>query len=300
MSWHTPLASALYWIRALTRNVYFWIGLGALLAIGVAAFFFVDSVIMPSYTRHDVSIRVPNVEDQPFEEAKTTMQNKGLNVRREVGRYNPNVDRGTVVDQKPLPRTTVKPGRRVYLTVNAGEVPVVKIPDLNGMSVREARNRVSSIGLTVDTVRPDSIPSPYANTITKQSPLPGDSVRTGEGVQLWYSTGLGDTTVVVPNVVGETVATAQEHLLGDKLRYVIVDTTISESRTHPRRATDTETQSARPQTLYVQRQGHSPGSSVPAGTAVRLFVTADSNAIPRPDTPTDTTNADADPASTSR
>jgi beta-lactam-binding protein with PASTA domain len=265
------LWDALDWLHALGKNRYFWGGMAVLAGLGLGVYFVVDGIIMPSYTRHDVSITVPNVESVPFEKAKTRLEKRELQVQRQVGRYNPNVDQNVVVDQTPLPRAKVKPGRRVYLTVNAGEIPMVNIPDLNGMSVREAKNRISSLGLEVGSVQEDPIPSPYANTITKQEPAPGDSLQEGKTVRLWYSTGLGETNVEIPNVVGETVAAARESLLQQQLRSVIVDTTSAEEddSTKPDTSTVPETE------LYVREQGRSPGTSVRAGTEIRLFTTTD-------------------------
>jgi beta-lactam-binding protein with PASTA domain len=273
MDLRSLLWSAFDWLRTLFRNPYFWGGIGTVFLAGLGVYFVVDSVIMPTYTRHDVSIRVPNVENRSFEEAKTLVEERDLQVQRQVGRYNPNVDRGIVVDQTPLPEAKVKPGRRVYLTVNAGELPTVRLPDLTGMSVREAKNRLSSLGLEVGTVREDPIPSPYANTITKQEPTPGDSLKEGRTVNLWYSTGLGEETVEVPNVVGYTVGDARAFLLRTELRAVVVDTNLVSSGA----AQDVDVDSLE-QEIYVREQGRSPGDSVRAGTEIRLFTTPDETA----------------------
>jgi len=286
MSWRSSFGSSFDWLSALLRNPYFWGGLSGIFVLLFGLFLVFDGIIMPSYTRHDASVRVPDVEQQPFETAKATMKEKGLDVRQEVGRYNPNVDRDVVVDQTPLPDATVKPGRRVYLTVNAGDIPMVKIPDLKGRSVREARNRISAIGLEVDTVRADSIPSPYANTITRQSPAPGDSIERGASVELWYSTGLADTTVAVPDVVGASVSNAQDTLLAHKLRFVVVDTSAADSDDRP----DDDTEEDRRSRLFVREQGRAPGTEVLAGTEVRLFVTDDSTLVAPPAADSDTTD----------
>jgi beta-lactam-binding protein with PASTA domain len=265
--------SAVEWLRLLGRNRYFWGGMGVLFTVGLIAYLIIDGMILPSYTRHDVSIQVPNVESLPYEKAEAQLSKRDLQVQRQVGRYNPNVDTGIVVDQTPLPTSNVKPGRRVYLTVNSGTIPTVQLPDLTGMSVREARNRVTSLGLDVGTVQEDSIPSPYANTITKQEPAPGDSLQRGKPVALWYSTGLGETQVEVPNVVGQTVDVAQQFLLRRELRSVVVDTSMVDDEDA---SEDTAPADSSAKDLFVRRQGRPPGSSVRAGTEIRLFTTTDS------------------------
>jgi len=280
-------AKAAYdWLRTLLKNSYFWGGLGGLLLLGIGVYFLVDAVIMPSYTRHGVAVRVPNVENQSFEKAKRIAQNRNLTVKRQVGRYNPNVAQNIVVDQNPPPDADVKPGRRVYLTVNAGEVPMVDVPDFNGISVREAKNRVSSVGLKVGSVRPDSIPSPYSNTITRQKPEPGDSLKTGGAVDLWYSTGLGTDTVQVPSIVGRTVKEAQDLLLQQKLRAIVVNPRTPMSTQDTSQAADTSST-----TLFVRRQGRAPETKVRAGTEIRLFTSDDSTQVPAPDSTVKDTTA---------
>ncbi|PQJ35027.1 penicillin-binding protein [Salinibacter sp. 10B] len=287
---------ALDWLRALGRNRYFWSGVAVLAGVGFALYLIVDGLIMPSYTRHDVSTTVPNVESVPFPKAQEQLQRRDLQVQRQVGRYNPNVAQNVVVDQTPLPNAKVKPGRRVYLTVNAGEVPMVSMPDLNGMSVREAKNRISSLGLTVGSVQEDPIPSPYANTITKQTPAAGDSLEEGRSVDLWYSTGLGDSSVEIPNVVGQTVNEAQRQLLEQQLRSVVVDTASSDEADP---ATGRDTTESVETNLYVRRQGRSPGTSVRAGTEIRLFTTTDAEqAAALRESAADTTSAASDTTTT--
>jgi len=153
----------------------------------------------------------------------------------------------------------------------------VSVPKLTGVSVREAKNRVSSLGLEPGRIEPDSIPSPYPNTITRQDPEPGDSLKKGGTVNLWYSTGVGSDTVQVPSVVGQPVEKAQSLLLRQKLRSVIVDPRRSESAAE---SPQSDTSTTR---RFVQRQGRPPDTEVRAGTEIRLFTTDDSTQVPNPD-----------------
>jgi beta-lactam-binding protein with PASTA domain len=278
----SSLSRVLTWFRRLGRNLYFWGGIGALvLAAGIVYVTF-DFFVMPSYTRHDVSISVPNVEKMTVEKAREELTAQGLQVEEQEGRYNPNVPRGLVVDQSPPPSSGVKPGRRVYLTINTGEVPTVQIPDLTGTSLREARNRISSIGLKVGNVREDSIPSPYPQTVTRQRPEAGDSLSEGKTVDLWYSTGLGDETVRVPALVGLRVDRAQQRLLRQKLRSVVVGDRGSDGNGEGGAGAAQGGSGGDGQTpktkLFVREQSRSPGASVRTGTEIRLFTTRDSSA----------------------
>jgi beta-lactam-binding protein with PASTA domain len=223
----------------------------------------VDKVAMPAYTRHDASVSVPGVVNRPVEEASQILQRRDLQVERQrAQQYNPNVPRGEVLDQQPPANALVKPGRRIYLTVNAGQTPMVLMPDLGGTSIREAKNQLLALGLSPGQVRPDPVPAPYPNTITKQSPAPGDSVREGASVNLWYSQGLGNENTEVPDVRGLRVPVAQRTLLDSNLRSIVVDTT----------------QDADLSNVQVRMQSRAPNTSVREGTEVRLFVNADTTA----------------------
>lgn len=251
------------WGLSLLTNKYFWQGLGLLFVGALTIYLLVDKVAMPSYTRHGTSITVPEVMDRPFEEASQILQRRNLQAERQrAQQYNPNVPRGEVLDQQPPANALVKPGRRVYLTVNAGETPRVQMPDLEGTSIREAKNRLMALGLQPGSVQADAIPAPYPNTITKQSPAPGDSVKKGASVNLWYSRGLGDEETTVPDVQGMRVPMAQQALLDSNLRSVVVDTL----------------QDADLSQEQVRSQSRPPGTSVREGTEIRLFVRTDTTA----------------------
>lgn len=255
------------WFGTLLKNVYFWLGLLMLVGLGLGFYFLLDDVLMPRYTRHDVAVEVPDVIEMPFQEAKQALERRDLRVQRQVGRYNPNVGQNVVVDQTPRPDQAVKPGRRVYLTVNSGEVPTVEMPDLSGLSVREARNQLVARGLKVGEVQPDSLPSPYPNTITQQTPEPGDSLKVGSTVDLRFSPGLSPEEVTVPSVTGLTAAVARDTLRSYRLRAAVV---MAE-------APDEDTEPPSPEALdamRVRRQSKPAGASVQAGTEVRLFVSS--------------------------
>lgn len=213
-------------IRRLTRathdyvaNPYVWSGLVVLIIVGAIVYVAFNHWLMPSYTRHGESITVPDVINRSVEDANERLESAGLRTEQVVLRK-PNLPRGVVIDQNPEPLSNVKPGRRIYLTVNSGDTALVAVPSVLNHSVREARNRIMIQGLTVADVRPDSIPSAHANTITRQSPAAGERVPPESGVTLWYSTGLGDRLVTIPRVTGMTIEGARETLLDIRLRSV--------------------------------------------------------------------------------
>ena len=240
------------YLRALSVNVYFWGGIGVLAAVGLLVYLVFNAWIMPSYTRYEVSVLVPDVSEYTYEQAAQMLLSNNLNVEREVQRFNPDLPRDVVVDQNPNAGASVKPGRRVYLTVNSGTTPTVRVPRVDGFSLREAQNRMISAGLKVGETRPDSIPSPHRNTVTRQRPGAGTSLPLGSNVTLWYSTGLGEQYVLVPDVSGMRVDEARRVLLGQRLRSVVIGGRGAEE--------------------IVNKQSPEAGTQVREGHEVRLYV----------------------------
>ena len=259
------------YVLSLLTNAYLWAGLLALALLAFGAYVLLNNVLMPSVTRHDVSVTVPHVMDRPFDEARQALKARDLEVEKVELQYNPELPREVVIEQNPAAETAVKPGRRVYLTINSGETPMVKLPSVENLSLREARNRLRALGLTADDIRVDSIPLEYPNVVTRQKPVPGDSLPRGSGVTLWYSEGNQDAPYVsVPDVTGQTVREAQQTLLGEKLRSVVIDGSNAEDDDSAENEnSENETESREDQ--IVQRQSREPGTSVREGFELRLF-----------------------------
>lgn len=242
--------------RFVLANKYFWIGLAFLAAIGLGLYLVLNNVLMPSYTRQGLTVTVPDVRNKSYEEAARVLAAHDLKAERIVERFNPRLARDIVYEQTPEPNVTVKPGRHVFVTVNSGQALMVTVPRVGDLSLREAENRLKAVGLKVEDLLADTIPSPYPNTITRQDPMPGDSLPQGAGVRLWYSTGLGQTYVQVPDLIGMSVRDASQRLLDLKLRPVVVG--------------ETEEQAALDE-QEVRRQSREPGTEIRAGSEVRIF-----------------------------
>lgn len=255
-------------LRSILMNKYFWMGLGVLAAIGVLIYLVVNFILMPMYTRHDVAITVPSVINRPIEEAERVLRERNLRVEKVNQRFNPGIPRDVVVDQSPGPESEVKPNRRIFLTVNSGTVPMVTIPAVEGYSLREAVNRLRALGLEIGETLPDSVPAPFPNTVTRQEPAAGDSLAQGARVNLWYSTGLGERYVSIPDVTGLTLQEAQEILSEHRLRYVVLRPDQPDGETGDPSGTEADTE----ERLIVTMQRREPGTRVREGFEVRLFV----------------------------
>ena len=243
-------------IKNLALNQFFWGGLLVLLLLGVVGYFTVDRLLMPAYTRHDSTTLVPDVRNMQVAEAEQLLASLQLRVETEtVRRLKPNVPINAVVDQNPVPNVPVKAGRRVYLTVNAGSNPDVVVRDVTTKALRQAGNELRGDGLRV-VEKADPVPSPHRGAVTRTDPPAGTTLKQGDIVTVYYSTGLGQKQVAVPNVVGMRLADAEAELRAANLRSV----TVRVGGASFRSPDDT-----------VAAQGTEPGTSVREGFVVRLY-----------------------------
>jgi len=240
--------------REYLSNPFVWVGLGSLVLVAGLLYVTFNYWIMPGYTRHGLTVEVPDVMNFSSEEATNSLELAGLRAELIILRK-PNLPRNVVIDQRPRPLSLVKPGRNVYVTVNSGDTTTVLVPRVVDYGIRQASNMLALNDLVIGEIRPDSIPSPYKDIITEQSPEAGSRVSPGTLVDLRYGTGLGDEMVSVPDVTNMSVKSARKFLLDRRLRSVVVGVS--------------EEEVGEP---LVLRQGTDPGVSVPEGFEIRLYL----------------------------
>jgi beta-lactam-binding protein with PASTA domain len=64
----------------------------------------------------------------------------------DTANFNPNYNIGSVLDQEPKAGAKVKGGRKLYLTLNSSDFKEVKLPKIRGLTLRQARNVIESVG----------------------------------------------------------------------------------------------------------------------------------------------------------
>lgn len=115
------------------------------------------------WTHHGDSISVPNVRGLYFDNAKELLEDQGFDVVLNDSVYENGVKPGAVVDQNPKDSTNVKPGRTVYLTINAFYPRTVLVPVLTDMSVRQARTILEGLGISDVVIK--EVPSEYKDLV---------------------------------------------------------------------------------------------------------------------------------------
>lgn len=172
---------------------------------------------------------------------------------------------GLVLTQDPKGGTMVKRGRKLYVTVTAYNPEPSAMPELAGLTVRQAVSELISAGLVPGTLK--FVEDPYKNNVIDQSSkgkalYAGQQIEGGTVVDLVVGLGDGKGRNVVPFVIGKTA---------DKARRDIVSASLNVGAEHYKGVKNRQTA-----VVYQQEPDYTGVSKYPYGTKVELwYVDAD-------------------------
>ena len=174
-----------------------------------------DKVIMPWYVSAD-EVVVPNFVGSHKDIAIEELKKLDLQPIEEGPKYDENIPRDHVIVQTPEPGSKVKVGRRIYLYISGGD-PLIKMPQLLGKTVRDAKITVERLGLHIDTLL--SVRSEFpSRTVVEQNVREGEFLAKGDSVILKISIGPQVGMVRVPNLIAKSLSEAERMLRELSLR----------------------------------------------------------------------------------
>lgn len=190
-------------------------------------------VYLPGYTNHGQTVTVPDMEGFHYGELASYLKERDLEL--EV-----TADSGFVADSQPLtvlrqnprPGAKVKNGRKIYVTLNAANPPLVVMPNLVNTLLKNAQEILSNYGLVRGEIV--YIPDIGHNVVLEQKYRGRDikegmEIAKGSQIDLVVGDGLGNQLLAIPNLVGLDEGEAEFLVIGSGLRignvsYVQTDT----------------------------------------------------------------------------
>ena len=124
---------------------------------------------------------VPQLEGLTVEEARTALENNGLQLGNVSEEDSPEQDKGKIIRSNPGLASSAEKGSKVDVVVASGKVT---LPDLRGKSLDEAQNTLRDLKLSA-TLEPKESARPE-NTILRTSPGAG-KVDQGATITLTYA-----------------------------------------------------------------------------------------------------------------
>ncbi len=243
-----------------------------LLAIGLAiTLLIVLLLFLRIYTHHGRSIAIPDFSDLPVEDAGKYIAKRKLRYEILDSVYVAEKDGGIIVDQYPRPGSLVKKNRKIYFTINAHSPEKILMPDLVGITLREARTKIEIAGLKIGKLiyRYDMAINVVLEQHLNGEPIEaGDTVPKGISVDLILGKGLANERSMVPNLIGLSVEEAKNKA-ADALFTIstaIPDNSIINN--------DTITPF-----IFRQHPVRAENVRVPLGTQITLWITIDSTKL---------------------
>jgi len=132
---------------------------------------------------------VPNVTGMKVDAAKEALT--AAKLTPQVQQVDSNQPAGLVLSQDPVAGTKVAGGTQVRLAVSKGP-EMVTVPSLRGLSLENATQKLSDVGLTARIIRVSS--SEPEGTVIAQDPAGGQKVKKGSAVRINVSQGQATTT----------------------------------------------------------------------------------------------------------
>jgi serine/threonine-protein kinase len=163
-----------------------------------------NKVLMPALVKQGSVVIVPELRNASEAEARKTLSRVGLAMRVERSDYDSQVPVGFILSQQPEANETLKPGRTVVVVVSLG-TRVRMVPDLRGMTARQARNLLQSEGLDVGRLARVQHTGDARERVVATSPPVGDEVREGELVDIVVSVPGAATVYLMPDLTAQDV-----------------------------------------------------------------------------------------------
>ncbi len=202
--------------------------------------------------RADDKLAAPNLEGMPVEEARERWRAKGIEIIEDGERDGTGAEPGTIVQQRPAPgaELSVKEIRVVV----ARKSEDVKIPDVVGKPIDDARKLLADAGFDVADPTPEASDKPPSSVI-KQTPPANEAAKRGSMVRLVIAEPAG---IEVPKFTGLYLGKAKKAITDAGLKVGPI-----------KRVEHAELGEG-----YVMKQTPVAGEKVPPGTEVELVVVA--------------------------
>lgn len=200
-----------------------------LIGFGVSVFLLMVFLFMLNrITNHGEYLVVPELKGKNYIQVQDELENQGFEVVLQDSIYIDSIAPNAIIKQFPEPEATVKVNRVIYLTVNCTVPPTITMPNLIGMSFRNAILELRSLGLKMGdtTFIPDIAKNAVKDQLSEGIQIkPGSPIRMGSKIDLLIGSGLGGAAVPVPDLFGLSYSEAQlvMELNGITLGVILLD-----------------------------------------------------------------------------
>jgi beta-lactam-binding protein with PASTA domain len=179
------------------------------------------ALVLKRITRHGESLTVPDITGMQLGDAEKLLTDRKLRYIITDSLFFEDKAPSSILEQNPEPQAKVKEGRIIYLTINSNTAPLVSVPDLTDVTLRQANVMLQSVGLKTGELvyKPDIAQNVVLDQLYGgRSVKPPSRIPKGSIVDLVVGNGLGDSaSVAIPNLTGLTRQDAYNLLVSSSL-----------------------------------------------------------------------------------
>ena len=126
-------------------------------------------------------ITIPNLQGMSFDQAREKLKALGLSIGKISYTSDTSKDDGVVISQGLQAGGKASKGATVDITINQTKSTTVEIPNIVGMTIKEAKEALGNLGLSISKISGSNEDSAV---VTAVSPAPGSSVKRDESITL--------------------------------------------------------------------------------------------------------------------
>ena len=126
-------------------------------------------------------ITIPDLQGMSFDQAREKLKSLGLAIGKVTYVSDTSKDDGVVISQGLQAGGKASKGATVDITVNQTKSSTIEIPNVVGMTIKEAKEALGNLGLSISKI---SGSNEDTAIVTDVSPAPGSSVKRDESVSL--------------------------------------------------------------------------------------------------------------------
>ncbi len=241
------------------------------IVVTVVLFFF---IFIFFFTRHGQGIDVPKFSGLTEQQAYQLAEKQNLRLEITDSVYIITRKPGTIVEQNPDEGSKVKSNRKIFLTINAKTPKLIELPNVVGVTLRQAKAILELQGFTIETLYFTSdiaINNVLEQRIKGKKIAPGTLLPKGSTIDLLLGKGFGYERTTLPRIIGYNLSDAKNIIVEASLNLgnVTYDETVKDLR---------DSLQAK---VYSQYPASLEEMPINFGAKVDLWLTINESRIPR-------------------
>ena len=200
------------------------------------------------FTKHGEYSVVPSVEKMSYSSAIDQLHAEGFKVEISDSVFRDDLRPGYVLEQNPTANSKVKPGRTVYLVINAVNAKQVAINNIEGISLRQGKAMLQGLGFKDKNIKVVYRLGKHENLIQSVR-VDGKKLRPGQRVPV--------SSVIVLEVSDGRVGQLTDSLLNVEFGVETVDDYAGEYPTEYSEPTEEPMSTEEPVEEVVEEEGNS-------------------------------------------